>query len=87
MSEPLGISKLVAMIGDENIQVQNILANATDFKDGKKAATITFTTAPATVQELMQASVAGRKSKIVGLVLWFPADRLIQENGEWRENI
>lgn len=74
--EPLGISKLVALVGDDNITVQNLLANATDFKDGKKGATITFAAPPDHVQELMQASVMGRKSKVVGLVLWLPTDKL-----------
>lgn len=76
MSKPLSIVDLVTHVGAENIQVQNVMSNATDYKDGKKCATITFATDPATVQELMQASVMGRKSKIVGLVLWMPADKL-----------
>lgn len=76
MSQPIGIHKLVASIPEECIQVQNIAHNATNFNNGKKQATITFASNPAFVQDLMTASVMGSKAKIVGLVLWIPADKL-----------
>lgn len=74
MSKPLGISELVARVGDENIQVQNIGHNMTAANNGKKMATITFATSPEHCQQMMRLG-AGIKSSIVGLVLWMPADK------------
>lgn len=75
MSNPIPISKLVALIGDENIQVQNVAHNMTAANNGKKIATITFATSPEHCQKMMRAA-AGIQSNLVGLVLWFPADKL-----------
>lgn len=69
MNEPLPISKLVALIGDENIQVQNILGDAMDVRDGKEHGTILFATDRKYAKALIEEGVGG-ESQYVGLVLW-----------------
>jgi hypothetical protein len=73
--KPLGISELVALVGDENIQVQNLGHNMTNASKGKDRGLITFATSPEHCQQLMQ-TAAGIESNLVGLVLWIPADKL-----------
>lgn len=82
MAKPLGISELVSRAGDENIQVQNLLANTIDLNNTKKQATIKFTTDPAMVKAFMEASIYGGKSTHVGLVLWIPTEIIDRINAE-----
>lgn len=82
MSKPLGISELVAKIGDENIQVQNIASNMTAGNNGKNQSTLTFATSPEHCSDQMKAAAGVGKPKYVGLLLWIPSeiiDRINQE--------
>lgn len=78
-NKPLPISELVRLVGDDNIQVQNLLQNCTDLRKGKKLSTITFATDPKMVHEFIEAGIGGR-SKVVGLVLWMPAEKIDEIN-------
>ncbi len=76
MGEPLPISRLVALIGDENIQVQNVAHNMSGARKMKDHYLVTFATAPEHGLELMNSAALGTPSKLIGLVLWFPANKL-----------
>lgn len=78
MSKPLGISELIAKIGDENITVQNLGANMSAFNKGKKDCKITFVTSPQMGSQMARAA-AGIPSTHIGLVLWIPKDKLPPE--------
>lgn len=75
----LGISALVAAIGDENIEVENVGANATFIQRKKDCTAITFNTSHANGQEQI-AYAFEMKPKRIGLVLWFDADKLPEES-------
>lgn len=84
MSIPLGISELVRLAGDENIQVQNLLQNTVDLNNGKKGSSIRFMTDPAMVKAFMDASLYGGKASHVGLVLWIPTEIIDEINAGLR---
>lgn len=75
MSAPLGISELVRIVGDENIQVQNLAHNLSDARQLKDCCKLTFTTSKEHGQKLMK-QAAGIDSNLVALILWMPADKL-----------
>lgn len=74
----LGISELVRLIGDENIQVQNVMANLVKVDNPKHAqcSKITVTIAPDIGQEICAAVVAEQKPRKTGLILWFDTDKI-----------
>jgi hypothetical protein len=74
-SKPLGISELVRLIGDENIEVQNLANNARNFNQRKGYSDITFSTSPENGQQVAQ-FMMGKKPDKVALVIWFPRNKL-----------
>ncbi len=70
---PLPLSDLIRQVGDDDILVQNLLDNATDFTLVRKGRelSITFLTSPNHVD--LGALAGGGPQRYVGLVIWMPA--------------
>jgi len=85
-TEPLGISKLVALIGDENIQFQNLAHNTTHVSNPKhrRHSAITFNCAPDIGQEFAAALACGQTPRKTGLIIWFDTDKFLNDpsNGQ-----
>lgn len=77
-AKPLGIAKLIALIGDENIQFQNVMANLlrVDNPKHRRCSKITVTIAPEVGQELAAAAMAEQPPRKTGLILWFDTDKI-----------
>jgi hypothetical protein len=66
------MSELIATVGDDHVQFQNLLNDAQSIDKTKHGTKITFYTGAIQVEELM----GGGKPKNMGLVLWLPQDRV-----------
>ena len=67
----LKLSELILHVGDEHIQIQNVLACATEVNLRKGVTYITFGT-----EAISAVDVMGRKETKIGLVIWLPKDRM-----------
>lgn len=66
------LSELIAVVGDEHIQMQNLLESMDEIRQMKNGDTkISFFTNQITATE-----VAQHAAKKVGLVIWLPRDRI-----------
>lgn len=67
------LSELIAHVGDENIQVQNLVESMESINKGTmgKATMITFGTNAITPQDLLV-----KPQKLLGLVIWIPRDKM-----------
>lgn len=65
------LSELIAHVGDENIQIQNVLNCADSVNLSKGVTKITFGTNAISALDVMNDTV-----KKVGLVIWLPKDRM-----------
>lgn len=74
------LSELIAFVGDDNVEFQNLganIVNAVATKDrGDK---ITFMGPPGHGIDAALGASSGIKSKYVGLVVWLPREKLPQE--------
>lgn len=66
------MSELILAVGDENVVFQNLLNDAHSIDKTKAGAKITFYTNAIHAEEML----LGGKTKMVGLVLWLPRDRV-----------
>ena len=66
------ISELIAAVGDDHVQFQNLLNDAQSIDKTKHGTKITFYTGAIQAEELM----GGGTPKNMGLVLWLPQDRV-----------
>lgn len=80
MGAPLPISKLVELIGDENIKVQNLAHNLSGARQMKDCGLITFATSKEHCSEIMKAGAGLESSKVVGLILWVPTEKIDEIN-------
>lgn len=69
MSEKLGISELVTRVGDENIRLQNLVADMANVQATKHGTKVTFYTDPAF---LSPNTVAFGNGEWQGVILWMP---------------
>jgi hypothetical protein len=72
MPRPIGLSEIVAAIGDDNIRLQSLassITKATTKKNGDT--TLTFLTNQVTASELMQGT-----PERTGLVIWLPTAQM-----------
>lgn len=71
----MSLTELIAAVGQEHIEVQFLHESMVRANHNvKKASTITFATAPQKVLDLMRT-----EKKFVGVILWFPAERMPKE--------
>ena len=77
----LGIIELLTRIGEENVRLQNLLESATNFQARKQGTTaITFLT-----NQMHTTEVVHGPPKMMGLVLWLPADLVEKARREHAE--
>lgn len=72
------LSKLIQIVGDENIEVQNLAENMASMNANKKHSTIAFRASPEKGNQIAKAA-CGLTSNVVGLVLWLPSDKIPKE--------
>ena len=70
------LSTLIAAVGDENIQLQNILHSSPNIRTGKKHGTIVFHTSNDKTQDLIDQIVTGEHGKFTAILLWIPTDKI-----------
>jgi len=68
------LSEIIARVGDENIQLQNLQRDLVSVDTGKKDGKITFTTERSKTLNLAACCVNGDKPQFTGLVLWLPTE-------------
>ena len=68
----MSITELIAAVGDENIELQDIQQNLDSAQTVRGNGKVTFVTAAGKVTDMF----AGNESKFVGLVLWLPRERM-----------
>lgn len=66
------MSELILAVGDENVVMQNLLADATSVNKTKHGTQITFYTDKVHAEELLNDG----KTKNIGLVVWLPRDKV-----------
>lgn len=71
MSKPIGMTELVAEVGDDNIEFQNLANCLLEFRARKRDATLRFVTEKDKGQDL---ALGG--GEWVALVVWIPRDKL-----------
>lgn len=76
MSRQIPISEIVRRVGDESIQVQNVAHNMSGGRQMKDHGLITFATSKENCSEIMKQAAGLGTAKIVGLILWMPADKV-----------
>lgn len=72
----IGISELIAEVGDDKITLQNVLHNLLDVKSGTENAILSLSTSPEIGIDLATAAAFGGVPKKTGLVLWIATDDL-----------
>lgn len=72
------LSELIAAIGDDKIEMQNLQRDHVSLDNGKRGATIKFATSPVIVRDMMEADLVGRKPKKIGLVIWIDSEKADQ---------
>lgn len=76
--KPLGITELIAKVGDENITVQNLLHSSPNITKHKNDASVKFYTSIENGNDLMRDGVFG-DGKYVFLVVRIPKSKLPKE--------
>lgn len=69
------LSEIINHVGDENLQVQNIMQSSPTVRKMKREASVVFYTDTAKGNDLMN-QMMGREGKWTGLVVWIPTERL-----------
>lgn len=70
------MSELILAVGDENVQIQNLLNDAHSIDKTKHGTKITFYTNAILAEELLLIAGSASKTKMMGLVLWLPRDKV-----------
>jgi hypothetical protein len=65
------LSELIAAVGDDRIELQNLMHGDIDLSVGKRDGRITFYTGIDKVQDLMRGG-----ERFIGLVVWLPKERM-----------
>lgn len=76
MSKPMGMSELMARVGDDNIQFQRLGDGYFQANENQRDCKITFTTSPATALKI-------ERSEVIGFVVWLKkedTDRALKEH-------
>jgi hypothetical protein len=66
------MSELILAVGDENVMFQNLLHDVHSIHKTQHGTKITFYTDAIRAEELLN----GGKTKMMGLVVWLPRDRV-----------
>ena len=66
------MSELIAAVGDENVTFQNLDRDASSIDKTKHGTKVTFYTGAIRAEEML----GGGKTKMKGLVVWLPRDRV-----------
>lgn len=73
------LSEMILHVGDENVTIQNLASDMTQFTSGKKDSKITFCTSKENGQQLARHAATGKKPDMIGLVVWLPRNKLPEE--------
>lgn len=77
----LSLSEIIRHVGDDNVQVQNILHSSIDIRMGKKEARIAFYTDWGKAADLAKQVGLGRSGEWTALVVWLPTKLLPDTSG------
>ena len=72
----IGISELLAQVGDDKITLQNLSHDLLDVRMATDNAVVSFSTSPEIGNDLATAAAFGGGSKKTGLILWIGTDDL-----------
>lgn len=65
-------SELLALIGDDNLEIQGLAQNFDSAKIQGRNGKITFLTSPSRIMDLEK----GEQSKWIGLMVWIPRSKM-----------
>ena len=80
---PLGITELLARIGDDNVRLQNLFEGDVDLTVTKRGTRISFYTDPANVTPT--AALKGQEK--IALVLWLPRALVTKAQADHRAGV
>lgn len=69
-------SELATQVGNDNIQFQMLSECVRNVQNGKKSSRVTFETTLEKGNDLGLSVAINRPSKFVGMVVWFPRDKM-----------
>jgi hypothetical protein len=76
------LSELIAYVGDDHVQFQNLQQSLVGVNTGKKDGKITFATDRAKTLNLAACCVTGGQPDFIGLIVWLPRERTPKPNNQ-----
>lgn len=73
------LSELIACVGDDHVNVQNLQESMVSISHSKNTSTISFGTSRDKGQSIAMAALTGAKPEFIGLIVWIPRERLPNE--------